>query len=196
MRYIGADKQLCMAKSTVIYWIIGIAVILLFAGFGALVARADTAGMAALIKMVRAKFPRVRQLPPAELSAWLADSTRPAPVLLDVRTIEEYQVSHLPRATHADPATSAKELAARLNPSQTVVVYCSVGYRASALAEQLMQAGFTKVYNLEGAIFAWANEDRPLESNGQPAAKVHPSSAKYGRLLKADKRANIPAGKP
>jgi hypothetical protein len=43
--------------------------------------------------------------------------------------------------------------------------------------------------NLEGSIFAWASEDRPLEKEGQPAALVHPYNNRYGQMLKPERRA-------
>ena len=37
-----------------------------------------------------------------------------------------------------------------------------------------------KVYNLEGSIFKWAQEDRPLIDNSErPTAFVHPFSYKF-----------------
>jgi len=68
-------------------------------------------------------------------------------------------------------------------------VYCSVGYRSSKFAERLQAAGLIEVMNLEGSIFAWANEDRPLQKDGQPVAQVHPYSRKYAQMLKPGRRA-------
>jgi hypothetical protein len=45
------------------------------------------------------------------------------------------------------------------------------------------------VRNLDGSIFAWANEGRPLERNGQPAQLVHPYDALWGKLLDPARRA-------
>ena len=69
------------------------------------------------------------------------------------------------------------------NLDRPIVVYCSVGYRSSILARKLQDMGFTKVYNLEGSIFKWANEDRPLVQNQTTGYKVHPYNAHWGRLL-------------
>lgn len=44
---------------------------------------------------VRAKYPSVHQISTDKLAAWLADTSRPAPILLDVRTEVEFAVSHL-----------------------------------------------------------------------------------------------------
>lgn len=74
-----------------------------------------------------------------------------------------------------------------------MIVYCSIGWRSSALAQRLQAAGFTNVANLHGSLFAWAAEGRPLESNGAVARVVHPYSPQYGFLLPARLVADIPA---
>ena len=70
-----------------------------------------------------------------------------------------------------------------VDPDRSIVVYCSVGYRSSILAEKLQDMGFTKVYNLEGSIFKWDNEGRPLVQGKVTVRKVHPYNAHWGNLL-------------
>lgn len=145
---------------------------------------------------VRARYPAVPQLSTTNLASLLGthrpDNPATNVVLLDVRSRKEFDFSHLPGARHIDPDAKPAEfdrtLAGHTGP---VVVYCSVGWRSSALAQRLIEAGRTNVQNLEGSIFAWANEGRPLESRGQPTDKVHPYNRTFGRLLNPDRR-----GKP
>ncbi len=146
-------------------------------------------GMAKMNATVRRKFPRVPQLPTAALAAWLADQSRPQPQLLDVREPDEFAVSHLRGALRVRPDAPASEVLARIDPARPVVVYCSVGYRSSQLAQRLIEAGGKDVRNLEGSIFAWANEGRPLENDGRPTKTVHPYNGIFGRLLKPEYRA-------
>lgn len=145
-------------------------------------------GMDGMRTLVRERFPEVRQLPPADLVAWLSDTGRPAPVLLDVRTPNEFAVSHLHGARQVDPAISGPTLAATLPRDRAVVVYCSVGYRSSDCATRLLQAGFTNVLNLEGSIFQWANEGHPVERDGQRVHEVHPYNTTFGKLLRPELR--------
>lgn len=141
--------------------------------------------------VVRARFPGVSQLSTTNLAAWLADTNRARPLLLDVRTEAEFRVSHLPGARRVDPDAKAAELRALLATTNTpVVVYCSVGWRSSALAERLLKAGQTNVSNLEGSIFGWSNEGRPLEADTGPATRVHPYNRTFGRLLQPALRAD------
>lgn len=138
---------------------------------------------------VRGQFPEVPQLATADLAAWLKDKTKAAPLILDIREPAEYAVSHLPGAIRVSPDAAAADIAPQLKPGRAVVVYCSVGYRSSRFAQRLIRAGVTGVANLEGSIFAWANEGRPLEKDGGPASTVHPYNAIFGRMLKPEYRA-------
>ena len=58
-----------------------------------------------------------------------------------------------------------------------------------SLLDALSRAGFENTVNVRGSIFAWANEDRPLEKpDGSKAEKVHPFNEFWGRLLEEDRR--------
>ena len=152
-------------------------------------ADAPTEGLDQWKATVRAKFPRVPQLSTTQLATWLVETNRVQPVLLDVRTRKEFELSHLPGARWTDPDSKPKAIEKSLaDHPGPVVVYCSVGWRSSALAQRLMEAGRTNVSNLEGSIFAWANEHRPLESAGKPTDKVHPYNRTFGRLLIPERR--------
>jgi len=141
-----------------------------------------------ILQAIRKKFPTVKQLSTDELARWLADTNRPAPLLIDARNKEEFAVSQLPNAQHFDSVKQVGEAAAA--KSRPIVVYCSVGYRSSAFAEKLQRAGFTNVFNLEGSIFAWANEGKPVYRGSQKLdpPKVHPYDKKWGALLKRELR--------
>jgi rhodanese-related sulfurtransferase len=138
---------------------------------------------------VRAKFPQVKQLSTNELDTWLKQSDREQPLLLDARTPEEFAVSHLHGARHGEQLTATLKDYPKDKP---IVTYCAVGYRSSALAEKLQQQGFTNVANLEGSIFQWANEGRPIYKGEQIVQQVHPFDAKWGQMLKPEVRAPLP----
>ena len=61
--------------------------------------------------------------------------------------------------------------------------YCSVGYRSSRLAEELRARGFENVFNLEGSLFQWANEGRPLYRGEERVDQAHPYDEEWGQLL-------------
>jgi len=123
---------------------------------------------------LRIQFPEVRWITTRDLADWLEDRHRQPPVLLDVRTPDEWDVSHLPGAQRADHGTSAEAALSRATADTDVVVYDAVGYRAAELATRLRVVGFTHVESLDGSIFKWANEHRPLVRDRDPARRVQP----------------------
>jgi rhodanese-related sulfurtransferase len=132
-------------------------------------------------RVVSDRFPDVPTIPPSELQTWLADPAREKPILLDVRTDEECAVSQLPGSLRAQSADEALDL---MEPDRPVVVYCAAGYRAAKLARELIASGRNDVFNLDGGIFAWGNEDLPLERDGLPVTFVHPYQSFFSRLVK------------
>ena len=147
-------------------------------------------GWAAVERMIAAEYPDTPTISADSLAARLGDAP---PLLLDVRTPEEFAVSHLAGARRVDPAGDAlpPEIGA-LDRDTPIVAYCSVGWRSAALVQQLRAAGFTDVANLRGSIFRWANEGRPVVRGDSAVREVHPYDRRWGRLLDAELRAFEP----
>ena len=111
--------------------------------------------------------------------------------LIDVREINEFAVSHIAGAGRVDPNVSAVEFVARYGETlagSTIVFYCSVGRRASHLAQRLRpsldEAGVRHTYNLIGGVFRWHNEGRALvDSDGRPTRSVHGASIYWRGLV-------------
>jgi rhodanese-related sulfurtransferase len=152
-------------------------------------AKEPEAALDAAVQEISAEFSSVPQISTGELAAWLADSTREPPLLLDVREAEEYDVSHLPGAVRVTPGATAEQLRDQIDFSRPLVLYCSIGYRSSALNEQLIAAGAEQAMNLEGSIFKWANQGRPLIRDNEATDKVHPYNRRFGRMLREPLRA-------
>ena len=141
------------------------------------------------LKMIRARFPTVAQVSTDTLQSWLDESPQRENLLLfDVRESEEYAVSHLQGARPAPSKDEAQKALQGVPSDQRIVLYCSVGYRSSELAQFLMKKGYTEVYNLEGSIFTWANEGRPVYRGNERVKVVHPYDRIWGRLLKKSLR--------
>ena len=135
--------------------------------------------------VIAARFPEVEWTDTKTLARWMERSSSSRPVVVDARTEEEFNVSHLRGALRVDPDRPDVE-SLRIPQDTTVVVYCSVGYRSAAIVEQLNAAGLDEVYNLRGGIFAWANEGRPLYRDGKAVEIVHPYDRIWGRLLRRE----------
>ena len=132
--------------------------------------------------LIAEEFPDVRSVTTAELARALRTGEPPV-VLLDVRESEEFAVSHLENAHWVYSAHDAASIVARAHPSDLVVAYCSVGYRSAATVAELRRRGHENVVNLEGSIFAWANEGRPVYRAGTLVDGVHPFDEVWGELL-------------
>ena len=149
-------------------------------------------GWTALQKSLHRKFPAVTWIQPPTLEDWLKDSQRAPPVLLDVRTPAEYAVSHLRGARRVEAGAPVSLAVGDLRPDTPIVTYCAVGYRSAVFAGRLQQAGYTNVVVLDGSIFQWANEGRPLYGDHQPVRQVHPYSPLWAGFLNPRLRAWSP----
>lgn len=124
--------------------------------------------------LIRLKFPSVRQISTVALAAWLTDENRQPPLLLDTRSPLEYAVSHLKHAQFCSSVSQASTNFPSLSFSTPIVTYCSVGYRSAIAAQQLQKMGYEQVFNLQGSLFAWFSENRPVYQENQPVSQIHP----------------------
>jgi rhodanese-related sulfurtransferase len=154
---------------------------------------AQAADPASLRSWISLRYPGVAWVDTHELARWLEGES--PPILLDARSEEEFAVSHLSGARRVDPEATAEELP-ELAAGARAVVYCSVGYRSAAIARRLRKAGHRDVYNLEGGIFAWANEGRELRRGDARVRVVHPYTARWGRYLDPRLHATSGTAKP
>ena len=92
---------------------------------------------------------------PADLAAWLADTDREPPLLLDVREPWEYQTCRIEPSLRM-PMASVPARQEELDPERPVVCICHHGARSMQVAYFLERAGFDNVINLAGGIDAWA----------------------------------------
>lgn len=84
--------------------------------------------------------------------------------LIDVRTVREFSKGHLENAKNIvyQGANWDKQVAS-LDKDKPVYVYCAKGGRSAKCAALLEEAGFKKVFDLEGGITQWINEGKAIE---------------------------------
>src|SRR3989441_12946426 len=85
------------------------------------------------------------------LKVWLE---RGEALLIDVREPPEYAAEHIPAArllplSIFDPTRVPQEA------GKKVVLHCVMGMRSAQAGQQLLDAGFTTVYNFRGGVQAW-----------------------------------------
>jgi len=102
-----------------------------------------------------------------------------------VREVDEFGVSHLGDALNLETAQAIVNMVAQrgLGKETEIVVYCSVGYRSAAVAADLQELGFTRVFNLEHSLFDWANKGYPMIDSSGSTDKVHPFNRAWSVLV-------------
>jgi rhodanese-related sulfurtransferase len=138
------------------------------------------------------KFPDGKWVDAGELVRWRADPGRAPPVVLDARTEDEYAVSHLQGAVRIDPYKPSLRPLRGFSKDTAIVLYSSVGYRGARVADFLARQGYTRVYNLDGGQFRWANDGRPVFRQDRPTSEVHPYNPTWGLLLESQYRITAP----
>jgi adenylyltransferase/sulfurtransferase len=107
----------------------------------------------------------VPQITPRELKARLDRGDRLA--IVDVREPHEWEIGNLaPQGARLIPLGQLAERMNELDTAEEIVLHCRTGGRSTKALNQLRQAGFRKLWNLQGGILAWSDE-------------VDPSIAKY-----------------
>jgi rhodanese-related sulfurtransferase len=104
--------------------------------------------------------------------------------ILDAREFEEYSVSHIPGAKYIGYKNLENKALENIPKDKPIAIYCSIGYRSEKIGEKLKKKGYTKVYNLYGSIFEWANENLLLEDqNGVITKRVHVYNKSWGKWM-------------
>jgi rhodanese-related sulfurtransferase len=119
-----------------------------------------------LYESYRSDFPDASEMTVETLVGKLAGAE--PPVLVDVRSDDEREVSTLPGAI------SKKEF--EKNPDRfagrEVVAYCTIGFRSGKYTEELIKKGWN-AHNLRGSIVSWTHVGGELEQGGSATRRVH-----------------------
>ncbi len=105
-------------------------------------------------------------------------------ILLDTRSPEEFQISHIEGSQLIDYDNFKKSDVKNIDKDAEVVVYCSVGYRSERIGEKLQKMGYTNVKNLYGGIFDWKNKELEIvNEKEQPTDSVHTYNKAWSKWL-------------
>ena len=86
------------------------------------------------------------------------------PLILDVRTPEEYTEGHIPGARLIPLNTISDSLAILSQyKDEEIIAVCRSGRRSGIATEQLTKEGFGKVYNLKGGMVQWKQNGGKIE---------------------------------
>ncbi|WP_204346436.1 rhodanese-like domain-containing protein [Psychroserpens algicola] len=76
--------------------------------------------------------------------------------LVDVRTPAEHKSGYIEHAQNIDlTSPTFDEDIVKLDKTKPVVVYCKSGGRSAKCSKKLKEAGFVKIYDLEGGLEKW-----------------------------------------
>lgn len=104
--------------------------------------------------------------------------------ILDARELEEYEVSHLPKAIYVGDKNFKLSSVETIAKIDTIIVYCTVGYRSEGIGEKLQKAGYKNVFNLFGGIFSWKNGGGAVvDSTHSETERVHCYNESWGIFL-------------
>jgi len=110
----------------------------------------------------------------------ISDSTT---LWLDAREENEIQVSTINNAVPVGYDQFKIKALDSIPKNSKIIVYCSVGYRSEKVAEKLINAGFTNVFNLYGGIFEWVNSGHKTYKNKVVTPKIHAYNKVWGAWI-------------
>lgn len=96
---------------------------------------------------------KVQPITPEELKQRLGSEN--PPVLIDVRSVEEYQHDGHIAGARLLPLPLLPLRRSEIPTNRQVVMVCRSGARSNSACEHLINNGYTQVYNLIGGMGAW-----------------------------------------
>ncbi len=86
--------------------------------------------------------------------------------LVDVRTPEEYEDGYIIKAKNVNFYDSNFDAQVEsFDKKRPIIVYCKLGGRSAKSAKKLQEAGFMKIYDLQGGFTRWKKEGHPFRIN-------------------------------
>ncbi|PKG81923.1 rhodanese-like domain-containing protein [Colwellia sp. 75C3] len=84
-------------------------------------------------------------------------------IVLDVRTVEEFEQGHIPNAVNIPHKQLEARLAELSGAKNTqVVIYCRSGRRAEVAKQVLVKSGFNQLDHLSGDFNEWTSNNLPI----------------------------------
>jgi adenylyltransferase/sulfurtransferase len=80
--------------------------------------------------------------------------------LVDVREVHEWEIGRIEGARLA-PLSRFADALRTFDSARDTVLYCRSGVRSAKAVKALQEAGFRRVWNLDGGILAWSEEIDP-----------------------------------
>ena len=86
-------------------------------------------------------------------------------IILDVRTIDEYNSGHISNALNIDyKSSNFKDEVGKLDKNKTYLTYCRSGRRSTEASDLMADMGFENIYMIDGGIMAWEKANLPTKN--------------------------------
>ncbi len=103
-----------------------------------------------------------------DLKTRLEDTSRPAPLLVDVREKDEYRAGFIPTAIHLPRGFLEMQAEQKLpEKNAEIVVYCAGGTRSAFAAKTLAELGYTNVTSANPGFVRWKDLKYPVDLPAQ-----------------------------
>lgn len=110
------------------------------------------------LQLVNTAKVHVNEINPAELNTKIKSGEHFH--LIDVREKDEYETDHIPNAIHLSKGVIERDIEKKIPDTDAeIVVYCSGGFRAVLVADNLQKMGYSHVKSLNGGFSAWSLEN-------------------------------------
>ncbi|MDI1301813.1 MAG: rhodanese-like domain-containing protein [bacterium] len=84
-------------------------------------------------------------------------------LLIDIRDATEFRAGHITGSENISASHIASHIGQlKTDPARPIVIICNLGQSAGTIGQQLIAAGLTEVYKLEGGISNWKSQSLPL----------------------------------
>lgn len=82
------------------------------------------------------------------------------PIIIDVRTVREYDKGHIPGAINMPHGSIGKQIdQVGIAKDAHIVIYCRSGYRAKKAYQAMAALGYVNLQHLEGDYLEWKKPD-------------------------------------
>ncbi|WP_197043840.1 rhodanese-like domain-containing protein [Aureispira sp. CCB-QB1] len=134
------------------------------------------------------KDPENIRIPPIlakELEYVIKTNNREQIIIIDARSKEEYEISHIQGARRTGYKDFSIERVWMVSRKARVIVYSANKNRSTVVAQYLKLMGFTDVQVLEDGLIGWKNEGNSIYDKNGATDKIHVGNRTNLKLVKS-----------
>lgn len=120
-----------------------------------------------------------------ELAFILRDESREKIAIIDARSAEEYDVSHINKSRRVGFEDFSIERIWMVSRDARVVIYSANKNRSTIVAQYLQLMGFSDVQVLEDGLIGWKNEKNEVYNANGTTNKIHVGTKSNAKLVKS-----------